>query len=88
MACKESFTRQEVSKSMEEQYALAIRERLGAFLAIGKVTKTSVAQSLGISLNTLNSKLNGHTPFTLGQAAKLADVMGCKLDDLRVQPYS
>ena len=73
---------------MEDQYALAIRERLGAFLANGKATKTSVAQSLGISLNTLNSKLDGHTPFTLGQAAQLADVMGCKIDDLRVRPYA
>lgn len=73
---------------MEEQYALAIRERLGAFLAVGKTTKTSVAHSLGISLNTLNSKLDGTTPFTLGQAAKLADMMGCSINDLRVRPYA
>ena len=68
--------------------AQAIRERLGAFLASNGATKTIVANALGISLNTLNSKLDGRTSFTFGQAAALASLMGCALDDLRGSPLA
>lgn len=74
--------------STNNKDAVAIRERLGAFLATNKATKTQVANELAISLTTLNSKLQGSTPFTFDQAAKLADLMGCKMDDLRVRPYA
>lgn len=74
---------------MQQIDTTAIRERLGAFLASdGTVkTKTNVARKLGVSLNTLNAKLNGETPFTFTQAAALADLIGCTMDDLRSRPF-
>ena len=66
---------------------LAIRERLGAYLATSGATKQSVADSLGVSTVTLNSKLRGESEFTLSQAFVLADLIGCAVDDLRRRPF-
>lgn len=64
----------------------AIKERLGAYLAGTGSTKASVAKHLGISMQTLYSKLRGESEFTLSQAFALADLMGCSVDDLRRRP--
>ena len=66
---------------------MAIRERLGAYLATSGATKQSVAASLGITTVTLNSKLKGDSEFTLTQAFDLADLIGCSVDDLRDRPF-
>ena len=66
---------------------LAIRERLGAYLARTGATKKSVADALGITTVTLASKLRGESLFDLEQAFRLADLIGCRIDDLRVRPF-
>lgn len=66
---------------------IAIRERLGAYLERTGATKQSVASALGITTVTLASKLRGESLFDLEQAFRLADLMGCKVDDLRVRPF-
>lgn len=65
----------------------AIRERLGAYLELSKATRQSVADALGITANTLNAKLRGDSQFDLDEAFKLADLIGCKVDDLRISPF-
>lgn len=65
----------------------AIRERLGAYLECTKATRQSVADALGITANTLNSKLRGDSQFYLDEAFALADLIGCKVDDLRTSPF-
>lgn len=67
---------------------MAIRERLGAYLATSGATKQSVADSLGVTTVTLNSKLKGESEFTLSQAFALADLIGCAVDDLRRRPFA
>ena len=66
---------------------IAIRERLGAYLERTGATKQSVASALGITTVTLASKLRGESLFDLEQAFRLSDLMGCKVDDLRVRPF-
>lgn len=66
---------------------IAIRERLGAYLERTGTTKQSIASALGITTVTLASKLRGESLFDLEQAFRLADLMGCKVDDLRVRPF-
>jgi DNA-binding XRE family transcriptional regulator len=66
---------------------VAIRERLGAYLARTGATKQSVADALGITTVTLASKLRGDSLFDLEQAFRLADLIGCRVDDLRVRPF-
>lgn len=68
--------------------SVAIRERLGAYLERTGATKQSVADALGITTVTLASKLRGDSQFDLEQAFKLADLIGCKVDELRVRPYA
>ena len=68
--------------------SVAIRERLGAYLERTGATKQSVADALGITTVTLASKLRGDSQFDLDQAFKLADLIGCKVDELRVRPYA
>lgn len=67
---------------------IAIRERLGAYLERTGATKQSVADALGITTVTLASKLRGDSYFDLEQAFRLADLIGCKVDDLRVRPFN
>ena len=67
---------------------IAIRERLGAYLERTGATKQSVADALGITTVTLASKLRGDSCFDLDQAFRLADLMGCRVDDLRVRPFT
>lgn len=67
---------------------LAIRERLGAYLETSGATKQSVADALGVSTVTLNSKLKGDSEFTLSQAFTLAELFGCAVDDLRRRPFA
>ncbi len=66
---------------------IAIRERVGAYLERTGATKQSVAEALGISTVTLASKLKGESVFDLKQAFALADLIGCKVDDLRIRPF-
>lgn len=66
---------------------IAIRERLGAYLARTGATKQSVADALGITTVTLASKLRGESLFDLEQAFRLADLIGCRVDDLRTRPF-
>lgn len=66
----------------------AIRDRVGAYLMREHATKQSVANMLGISVNTLNSKLDGDSSFTLEQAFTIADMVGCTLDELRVPMFA
>ena len=67
---------------------IAIRERVGAYLERTGATKQSVADALNVSTVTLANKLRGDSPFDLEQAFRLADLIGCKVDDLRVRPYT
>ena len=64
----------------------AIRERVGAYLMGNRESKSSIANRLGVTLNTLNAKLRGESDFSLSQAFELADMLGCSVDDLRRRP--
>lgn len=47
-----------------------------------KVTYRALAKDIGMSLNALNSKLNGHTSFNLDEAAKIIDHLDIDKDDI------
>ena len=66
----------------------SIRERVGAYLERTGETKSELANKLGMSRVSLHSKLIGHTEFRLSEAERLAEILGCSVDDLRVSPYS
>lgn len=66
----------------------SIKERVGAYIERTGTTKGELAQKLGMSRVTLHSKLTGQTEFRLSEAERLAQILGCSVDDLRVSPFS
>lgn len=42
------------------------------------LSQKSMAQSLGITMQTLNAKLNGRSQFTLGEVVKITDLLSLK----------
>lgn len=65
----------------------SIKERVGAYLAREKQTKQWMAGELGMTTVTLNSKLNGDTEFTLSQAIRLSEILGCAVSELRTSHH-
>ncbi len=59
-----------------------IKERVGAYVGRTGTTKREIAEALGIGENTLYAKLRGESEFTLSEAGKLADMLGCSIDSL------
>ncbi len=47
-----------------------------------KITYRELSKDVGISLNALNSKLNGYTPFNLDEAAKIVDRLDIDSEDI------
>lgn len=66
----------------------SIRERVGAFTERTGTTKQELAEKLGMSRVTLHNKLMGNSEFSLSEAQKLAGILGCTVDDLRVSPFA
>lgn len=65
----------------------SIRERVGAFIERTGMTKAELANQLGMSRVSLHSKLSGQTEFRLSEAERLAEILGCTVDDLRISPF-
>ena len=65
-----------------------IKQRLGAHVESTGMTKGEIAEALGITMTTLKSKVNGDSEFKLSEAVKLSEILGCTVDDLRVNPFS
>lgn len=59
-----------------------IKRILGAYLLVNGKTKKDVYSYLGISANSLNSKLDGKTEFTFREITRLANLLNCSIDDL------
>lgn len=65
----------------------SIKERVGAYIERTGTTKGELASQLGMSRVSLHSKLTGQTEFRLSEAERLADILGCSVDELRVSPF-
>lgn len=66
----------------------SIKERVGAYIERTGTTKGELAKKLGMSRVSLHSKLMGQTEFRLSEAERLASILGCSVDELRVSPFS
>lgn len=61
-------------------------ERLGAYCSVNGVKKHAIASELGLTLNSLNNKLTGKSPFLFDEVLKLADILECSIDDFNKPP--
>ncbi len=48
-----------------------------------KKTYRELSKTVGLSLNALNSKLNGYTSFNLDEASKIIDVLNIKPEEIK-----
>ncbi len=51
------------------------------YLADNGVKKQHLAAQIGLSLRSFNNRLNGFTKFTFNESIRLAEIIGCSLDD-------
>lgn len=61
----------------------SIIERVGAYCAKTGSSREDIANKLGVTRQSLRSKLNGEVDFKLSEAMNLADILGCTVDDFR-----
>lgn len=64
----------------------AILERIGAYLARENITKGEFADRAGIKRTTFYSRMSGDTEFSLIEGSKIANILGCTVDELLVSP--
>lgn len=53
-------------------------DKLKGKMTEGHVSQKNMAQSLGITVQALNAKLNGRSQFTLGEVVKITDLLSLK----------
>lgn len=58
-------------------------ERINDYLDRTGRTRTELAGELGMSRQTLRKKISGQIEFKLSEAAQLACILGCTVDDFR-----
>ncbi len=59
-----------------------ICNEVGAWLLKPGNSKSGLAASLGITTKSLRNKLNGEQPWLWCEVCKIAEIIGCSLDDL------
>lgn len=50
-------------------------DKLKGKMTEGRLSQKSLAQSLGITVQALNAKLNGRSQFTLGEVVRITEVL-------------
>lgn len=64
----------------------ATQARVAAYCAVTGTTKDELARDLGMTRQTLHSKLTGETEFKLSEAVQLSKILGCDVDELTKIP--
>jgi transcriptional regulator with XRE-family HTH domain len=59
-----------------------VAEEVRAMKARRKVTSKAIAERLGITEMALSRRMNGPTPFSIGELQLLARLFKCELTDL------
>ena len=59
-----------------------INEKLGAWLLVNGNTRSKLAEEIGISRPTLNTRLAGKSNWEWEEVIRIAKTVGCTLNDL------
>lgn len=59
-----------------------MKSNINVWIAKSGMSKKEVAKKIGVSRNVLSRWANNHNHPSLENAFKLADLLGCKVDDL------
>jgi len=55
-----------------------IKQNIERYISESNTTRSSLANSIGISRSSLYDKMDGNRPWLLDEIMVLADVMGCE----------
>lgn len=59
-----------------------MKSNINVWIAKSGMSKKEVAKRMGVSQQVLSRWINNHSKPSLEKAFKLADLLGCKVDDL------
>lgn len=61
--------------------------KLIGLLAEKNISQRELAQMLGMNKNTVNSKINGKTPFDTGEATKICEILDITDNNKKVEIF-
>lgn len=64
----------------------AIQERVALYVARTKGDRQSIAEAMGMPVSTFYSKLNGPSEFSFSEGKRLAEIIGCSVDEMFIRP--
>ncbi len=64
----------------------AIQERVALYVTRTKRDRQSIAEELGMPVSTFYTKLNGPSEFSFSEGKRLAEIIGCTVDEMFVRP--
>ena len=64
----------------------AIKERVALYVARTKNDRQTIAEQMGMPVSTFYSKLNGPSEFSFTEGKRLAEIIGCTVDDMFIRP--
>jgi hypothetical protein len=64
----------------------AIQERVALYVTRTKRDRQSIAEQMGMPVSTFYTKLNGPSEFSFSEGKRLAEIIGCTVDEMFIRP--
>lgn len=65
---------------------VAIQERVALYVTRTKRDRQSIAEQMGMPVSTFYTKLNGPSEFSFSEGKRLAEIIGCTIDEMFIRP--
>lgn len=64
----------------------AIKERVALYVSRTKHDRQYIAEQMGMPVSTFYTKLNGPSEFSFSEGKRLAEIIGCTVDEMFISP--
>lgn len=64
----------------------AIQERVALYVNRTKRDRKFIAEQMGMPVSTFYTKLNGPSEFSFSEGKRLAEIIGCTVDEMFIRP--
>lgn len=65
---------------------IAIQERVALYVTRTNEDRQSIAKKMGMPVSTFYTKLNGPSEFSFSEGKRLAEIIGCTVDEMFIRP--
>lgn len=76
----------EVNTLTKTAMTTAIKERVALYVARTKNDRQTIAEQMGMPVSTFYTKLNGPSEFSFSEGKRLAEIIGCTVDEMFIRP--